>query len=34
MSAIKEKRVKNKVTSVGKDVEKLEPMFIADRNVK
>ena len=33
MSAIKEKR-KKKMTSVGKDVEKLESLFIADRNVK
>ena len=35
MSVIKEKREKKKkITSVGKDVEKLESLFIADRNVK
>ena len=33
MSVIKEKR-KMKMISIGKDVEKLESLFIADRNVK
>ena len=30
----RKEREKKKMTSVGKDVEKLESLFIADRNVK
>ena len=34
MSAVKEKREKKRMTSVGKDVEKLENLFIVCRSLK
>ena len=33
MSTIKEKKERKRMTNVGKDVEKLESLFIANRDV-
>ena len=34
MATVKKNKMKQKIVSVGEDVEKLEPLFIVDRIVK